>query len=211
MNAAPIQYHEKQQEGIEQFIEEEWGTEISGNIVHEIESEYVHTDIQTINDGSEITLVTCGVGAREMNSPLPGFSRTELIMYASPELETDPDSGSAQPYLTACNELIKISKYPFREDTWIGPRHTINASEQFADTFGYPYFLFVEYPETAKLSKTKEVHFLIAVPIYEEELNQMMECEEGFMPFMMKYFTYFEDPVNEGNIFRIDVERPQLI
>ena len=208
MNKDPILYDEDQMEEIERFMDEQWNTEGKGMICHELRSDYVHTDVHVMQDEEETALVTCGVGAREMASPLPKYARTEFILFASPNLKGDVVEN--KDLMTACAELTDISKYPFREDTWIGPGHTINASDGFRETFGYPYFLFLEYPSCAKVSGIGEVRYLIAVPIYEDEVEEMTKRRE-YASFLKTYFDYFEDPEYERDIFRIDAARPHLV
>ena len=209
MRKNTILYDENQQEEIENFIEEQWGTRDSGYICHEMKSEYVHTDVQVISDEEGTILATFGVGAREMNSPLPDYTRTELLMYASSALGKDTQSNQTKPLMTACAELTHISKFPFRENTWLGPGHTINATDQFKEEFGYAYFLFVEYPEAANLSDIGDVHYLIVIPVYEEEVQMMIENRE-YASFLQAYFEYYEDSLSEREIFQIDVKRPNL-
>ena len=208
MNKNPIFYDEEQLEEMEQFIEKEWRTGNNGSICHEMKSEYVHTDVYVMADEEETVLVTCGVGAREMNSPLPEYGHCEFILFASVDLQEN--AAESSKLLTACTELTKVSKYSFREDTWIGPGHTINASDDFRETFGYSYFLFLEYPVCAKVSGIGEVRYLIAIPVYEDEVEEMTKRRE-YATFLKAYFDYFEDPEYERDIFRIDGSRPHFI
>ena len=208
MNKNPIFYNEDQMEEIEQFMDEQWNTEGKGMICHELRSDYVHTDVHVMQDVEETALVTCGVGARKMAASLPKYARAEFILYASPDLKGDMVENN--DLMTACAELTNISKYPFREDTWIGPGHTINASDDFRETFGYPYFLFLEYPVCAKVSGIGEIRYLIAIPVYEDEVEEMTKRRE-YATFLKAYFDYFENPEYARDIFRIDSDRPHLV
>ncbi len=71
------------------------------------------------------------------------------------------------------------------------------------------YFLFIEYSETANLSGIGDVHFLIAVPVYEKERNRMANYENGSQRFLDKYIEEFE--CNADKMFTIDVPRRVII
>ena len=70
-NKAIIDY--KYSNEFEGFIEDNIGK--IENIVHEIVSEYVHSDVAIVHDEDETTFVTFGVGAREMNAPEGMYKR----------------------------------------------------------------------------------------------------------------------------------------
>lgn len=212
MNTKPVYYNEIQNDEILQFIADEWGPRTDGFISHEIDSEYVHTDIQLIGgNGEEKTFVTFGVGARKMNSPIPNFNRIELLMYASSDMNTDFSNKSQNAHIVACAELTSLSKYPFRNDTWFGPGHTINASKRFEEKFGYQYFIFVEHPNIANISGVGEVHFLVAIPVYEEERDWMANHENGSQRFLDKYVSEYEINDAVDDMFMIDLERNVII
>ena len=104
------------------------------------------------------------MGAREMNSPTD-VRRIELAISASPAVEVC----SKESFLLA-GEVTHISKYPFREDTWLEAGHTINASEDFKKHFGYDYFAFWDLDLAFQPTGIEDdVHFLALVPLYEEE------------------------------------------
>ena len=212
MRRGPVFYDDVQERVIRQFIQDQWGAEDNGLILHEITSEYVHSDILAIgrmNEGK--VLITVGTGAREMNSPFPAFNRIELVLYASNGFNTYADQGNVDRYLTAAAELQSLSKYPFRNDTWFGPGHTVRASDAFSQAFGYSYFLFVEHVDAASLSGIGNVHFLVGIPVYEEERDWMANNESGSGRFIKEYVDEFKHNDNVENAFLIDVPRPVII
>ena len=212
MNKTPIYYNETQMEEIQHFIKDQWGHEDNGVIGHEIQSQYVHTDVLTLgSEDKDKVLVTFGVGARKMYAPLPGFSRVEFVMYASNKFSTRVDGEAEKPYLTAIAELQHLSKYPFENNTWFGPGHTINATRIFTEEFGYQYFLFIKYCEEINLSGIGNVHFLIAIPVYEEERDWMASNDNGSQRFLEKYIEEFERNGNRDNMFKIDIQRSIII
>ena len=135
MNKIPHMYSARQMEEIENFITDKFGD--SAYIAHEAESEYIHTDtmIVTTENGGQ-AFVTFGMGARKMDTPF-GEKRCELVMLTGESFDIQSDEW---PIIAL--ELTSISKFPFREDTWIGRGHTMNASDKFKETFGYEYFAF---------------------------------------------------------------------
>lgn len=170
MNKTPIMYNDKQFEELETYIEENFGSHYD-YIVHEMTSEYVHTDTFALKskDGNKI-FVTCGMGARAMNTPL-GLKRCELVIQARSRLPVTSENA-----IILAGELTKISKFPFREDTWLGTGHTMDASKEFKETFGYDYFAFMKMPISAELPGIKEnIDFLLVVPIYEAEREWCVE------------------------------------
>ena len=185
MNKTPITYTDKQFEELEKHLEENFGSHYD-YIVHEIESEYVHTDTFALktNDGDKI-FVTCGMGARAMETPY-GCRRCELVMHARNRLPVTSETA-----MILAGELTKISKFPFREETWLGTGHTMDVSKKFKETFGYDYVAFMKLPHSASLTGIKEdVDFLLAIPIYEEEREWCVENHT--LAFLEKLNEKFE-------------------
>lgn len=164
MNKTPYTYNEKQFAQLEEFITENFGSQYD-YLVHEITSEYVHTDTLIVKSATgQKQFITCGMGAREMNAPI-NFKRCELVM-----LTDNRFVATGEKAMILSSELVKISKFPFREDTWFGNGHTIDASNSFKETFGYDCFAFIKLPMSATLSGIdNQVNFLLVVPIYKQE------------------------------------------
>lgn len=49
-----------------------------------------------------------------MNAPVESFERIELVMNASQDVDI----------IVPLREIVRLSKYPFRNDTWLGMGHT---------------------------------------------------------------------------------------
>ncbi len=213
MNKTPIMYTDKQFEELENFIEENFGSHYD-YIVHETTSEYVHTDTFALKskDGNKI-FVTCGMGARAMNTPF-GLKRCELVMHARSRLPVTSETA-----MILAGELTKISKFPFREETWLGTGHTMDVSKKFKEAFGYDYVAFMELPHSASLTGIKEdVDFLLAIPIYEaerewcvenhtlaflEKLNEKFEGKELYADFKRELFI--PEPLDEDELYDYNV------
>ncbi len=168
-------------------------------IVHEIQSEYIHTDVKIYNaDEQRRTFVTCGMSARNMSSPDEMPCRTELVMHASPQLDNTKDG------LLAAKELTRMSKFPFRNDTWFGEGHTINLSPAFHERFGFDAVVFADILDPYELNGVGEVRFLNIVPIYNEELEWIKKNN----PFTFLDILY----MHVGDtMFNIDSRREPLI
>ena len=184
----------EQMEEIEEEMSFWWGEE-GGYVVHEITSEYVHTDVASFGkrDGPK-TFATFGMCSRKMavpeNAPDWCGRRIELVMRASPDVQIEIDEKKESKGIGeaafACDELGRTSKYPFRERTWLGPFHTINASDEFKERFGYSYYLFIPYKET-EIRGLGRVDFLQLIPVYEEERDWMASRPNGSLLFLQAY------------------------
>lgn len=163
----PIYYSAEQMETMQERIMEGFGCRGEAVIGHEIESEYVHSDVLAFrNEDGESCFVTFGMSARKMNSPLEDLERVELMMYAS---DVEIHSSQAAVVMGALQGLTKV---PFRDNTFFGPGHTVCASERFRETFGFDAFVLLPVSE---LEMDGEVMVLLAVPIYQAEREKMME------------------------------------
>mgnify|MGYP002513807582 CR=1 FL=1 len=224
MNKTPIMYNDKQFEELETYIEENFGSHYD-YIVHETTSEYVNTDTFVVKskDGNKI-FVTCGMGARAMETPY-GCRRCELVMHARNRLPVTSETA-----MILAGELTKISKFPFREETWFGTGHTMDVSKKFKEAFGYDYIAFMKLPHSASITGVKEdVDFLLAVPIYDEErewcvenhtlaflekLNEKFEGKELYADFKRELFIpgpLDEDEMYDYNVMTVlGIDKPTL-
>lgn len=168
-------YTPKQMNRVTDFIKEKFGDGNSqevGWIIHEIKSEYVHVDVDVTGNEDFQYFVTFGMGSREMSDYVTymeeELSRLELNIMLSIEYKlTDKDK------LLIASELQKIAKYPFRENTFFAPGHTINVSKEFKKKFGYDYVLFFVPTESLFVEGLGKVHFIPLIPIYEQEREWM--------------------------------------
>ena len=189
-------YTPKQMEEIIGFIEENFGE--GEFIAHETESEYVHTDVNISDDGEMKNLVTFGMGAGRMNAPVEPFERIELVMSASQDIDI----------IIPLGELVRLSKYPFRNDTWLGMGHTVNFTDDFKKAFGYEYVLLASsslvFSPRDTTNDVKNVIFLTVVPIYKDEREWIVENNS---------FVYLDLLYNKfgDNIFKVDVKREHYI
>ena len=171
------EYTDTQMQQVMDFIDKEFGNtqrKEEAWIVHELTSKYLHTDVVVTGNDDYQHFVTCGMGARNMDCAPIEFQRIlgrqEYYFLVSPDCELSlEDKG------LLCNELSSITKYPFRNNTFLGPGHTINASKKFKERFGYDFFVFFAPVKELDVEGLGNVHFIPLIPIYEEEREWMGE------------------------------------
>ena len=185
-------YTEKQMQEVMDFIKESFGDEGQEEkyILHELESEYVHTDV-VMPEGEDYNFfVSCGMGARVMpNCKVfidKAYERIELYFSLSKEYKP-----TLEEVGLLGGELQGISKYPFRNNTFLGPGHTINASKKFKEKFGYDYFVFLGGTISTCVEDLGEVYFMGLIPIYEEERNWMVE--NNSFEWLIEFFNSRDD------------------
>ena len=140
--------------------------------------------------------MTFNAGVRPTLSPFPDYRHVEYVMYASKAEEIVKSRDV--PLIGA--ELQRISKYPFENQTWLGHGHTLNTTEKFRERFGYEFVLFLDYQKCLTLQTEDEgdmdVHFLVALPIYEDERNWMARQQDpaaALRKYMEAYAEMFDD------------------
>lgn len=150
-------------------------------------------------ENTDRTFVTFGMGARKMNTP-NNVKRCELVIHATRDMKVP----SKESFI-ASGELARISKFPFREDTWLGTGHTMNVSKEFKEAFGYDFFALKKLSLSANLTGVDEdIGFLLLVPIYEAEREWCVN----------NHTLAFLDQLNEkydGEEFNVDFKRELFI
>ena len=124
------------------------------------------------------------MGAKEMNSPIESFQNIELMGFASEKLDIKSEES-----LIIAGELTRLTKFPFSENTWFGPGHTVNASEEFKNAFGYQYFLFTYSGFSVEVSDIGNINYLTLIPLYENERNYIVE--NGDAQFLQKLLAEY--------------------
>ena len=191
-------YTPKQMEEIIEFIAKNY--EGDGYIAHETESDYVHTDVYIAEDEENgmRDFITFGMGAGRMNAPVEPFERIELVISASQDIDI----------IVPLGELVRLSKYPFRNDTWLGMGHTVNFTDDFNKTFGYEYVLLAPtslvFSPRDTTNGVKNVIFLTVVPIYKDEREWIVE-NDSFVYMDLLYNKFGDD------MFKVDVKREHYI
>ena len=180
MMELPAMYTPEQLLEIQNFIKANFGSNETDYISHELESKYVHSDVLIVDNQVDLKVfASIGMGAREMNSPIDSFQNIELMGFASEKLDVKSEES-----LIIAGELTRLTKFPFSENTWFGPGHTVNASEEFKNAFGYEYFLFTYSGFSVDVSGIGKVNYLTLIPLYENERNFIVE--NGDTAFLSK-------------------------
>ncbi len=167
----PTMYTPEQLMEIENYIATNFGSNATDYVAHEIESKYVHTDILIIDNPKDLKVITSiGMGARRMDAPNDSFQNIEIMGFASKKLKL-----KSKDELLLANEIIRLTKLPFSNNTWFGPGHTVNASRKFQEVFGYDYFLLAYSGFSVEISDIGNINFLTLIPLYENERNFIVE------------------------------------
>ena len=167
-----VYYTLEEMKAVENYIESALGiTDESGFDAHEIQSDYIHSDVLIRkNENGETVFASLGMGAREMKTPREGYERTELVMFCADEIEVDTEES-----FQLASTVNGMTKYPFLNDTWFGTGHTVSMSQSDKEKYGYDAFALLENTEPTEVTDLGVVHFLTMIPIYEDEREWIME------------------------------------
>ena len=193
-------YTPEQLTEIQTYIADNFGSNESDYIAHELESKYVHTDVLIVDNLADLKVfASIGMGAREMNSPIDSFQKIELMGFVSEKLDVKSEES-----LIIAGEITRLTKFPFSENTWFGPGHTVNASEEFKKVFGYDYFLFTYSGFSLEVSDIGNINYLTLIPLYENERNFIVENgDTEFLSILLEKYG--------ANIFALNEQRNNII
>ena len=176
MNETPICYDTDEMKRYQAVMEATFRPKDESIIAHELTSEYIHSDILTLAkceliDG-DCAYISMGMSARPIKrSPLREFKRIELMLFSSDKIKNDT---------VVINELVELTKFPFKKSTWLSEFHTISASERFEEKFGFVAFLILPaMTKDYKTKKKKDVKLLPILPIYKEELEILIRNDKN--------------------------------
>ena len=193
-------YTPEQLSEIQTYIATNLGSNKTDYIAHELESKYVHSDILIIDNQTDLKVfASIGMGAKEMNSPIESFQNIELMGFASEKLDIKSEES-----LIIAGELTRLTKFPFSENTLFGPGHTVNASEEFKNAFGYQYFLFTYSGFSVEVSDIGNINYLTLIPLYENERNYIVE--NGDAQFLQKLLAEYG-----ANILLLNEPRKNIV
>lgn len=178
-------YTPEQLTEIQTYIADNFGSNESDYIAHEMESKYIHSDVLIVDNQVDLKVfASIGMGAKEMNSPTDSFQNIELMGFASEKLDVKSEES-----LIIAGELTRLTKFPFSVNTWFGPGHTVNVSEEFHKIFGYDYFLFTYSGFSLEVSDIGNINYLTLIPLYENERNYIVE--NGDTEFLQKLLAKY--------------------
>lgn len=169
-------------DGVGDHLETYFGT--SPIVFHEVVSEHVHIDIYVVPPGEDrpfFTLVSCGMSERAMNVPesLPDMPRyLELVMLLPPDWHLEQSDFKEERWYWPVRHMKMLARSPHAWNTWYGLGHTVQFDEKltpFSDEARFCAYMFAPDPfeeqfSTLTLSDGRAIQFLMAAPIFAEEL-----------------------------------------
>lgn len=170
-------YSHAEMEAVEQHIEKYFG-EIDA-VLHEVFSTGLHVDVYAVKPSHKrnfYTLITCGMGARKMNTPqgqvFESLKRAELVISVPAYWQIkEADEIWSWPI-----HVIKtLSHFPLDMNTWLGYGHTVDFGHEMSEKNNQCGALLTiaygdEGCEVCTLPDGEKVNFYQVVPLYREEM-----------------------------------------
>lgn len=185
----PEVYSEKELDQLERYIVENFGE--FKEVFHEIVSPDIHVDIAVIepNDKDDYyKLVTMGMGAHRMNVPKEWdeyqLHNAELIIHLPQDWNIKSDEENDY---WPIRWLKMLARMPIDCQTWLGYGHTIAAGENhetLSDNNKFEGVGLVEATDSNHesaillMKNGKTVRFYQLVPLYGEEMEYKLACED---------------------------------
>lgn len=175
-------YTEEEMAAAERHIETYFGT--IENVFYELVSPDIHVDVCMIPPEGErdyFTLVTMGMGARQMNVPEElaeyKLERAELAISLPPDWKLDQESMKDEKWYWPVRLLKMLARLPIVSDTWLGWGHTVDNKKPFAENTRLCAAILTE-PQNIEedgcaclLPGGEKVNFYQVIPLYREELE----------------------------------------
>ncbi|MEG0592910.1 MAG: suppressor of fused domain protein [Coprobacillus sp.] len=182
-------YNEQELNELEEYIADNFGD--FKEVFHEIASPDIHVDIAVIEPNEKddyYKLMTMGMGAHRMNVPAE-FDEYKLnyaeLMICLPK-EWDIQSDDENKYWPI-RWLKSLARLPIDCDTWLGYGHTIAVGENhetLSDNNKFEGIGLVEAMDKNNesailiMNKKKVVRFYQLVPLYGEEMDYKLKCQD---------------------------------
>ena len=200
-------YTREEETYVTQGIEARFGK--IGQVLREAVSPEIRVDLCVIPGEDRLTVVTRGMGAREMNVPEElrgsGCERAELVMM----LPADWDIHSRDECdYWPLRWLKLLARLPADEDSWLGWGHTVPGGEPFAENTDFDSLLLLdacapgEGDCACELPGGRQLRFYQLFPLYPGELR--FKLEQGAQALL--------DRFTRENLLRpvLDIARPDL-
>ena len=184
--SGPGVYTIEEMEAVEEHIQKYFG-EI-GHVFHELVSPAIHVDICVVPPDRErnyYTLVTMGMGARQMQVPEElaeyRLERAELAIALPPDWRMDEESMKDERWYWPVRLLKVLARLPIRSDTWLGWGHTTDNQRPFAEDTKLCGAILAEPQNIRKegffchFPGGEEINFYQVIPLYREELEYKLE------------------------------------
>lgn len=185
-SCGPEVYTIDEMEAVEEHIQKYFGK--IEHVFHELVSPDIHVDICMIPPDGEreyYTLVTMGMGARQMQ--VPGelaeyrLERAELAIALPPDWKLDEESMKDERWYWPVRLLKVLARLPVQSDTWLGWGHTMDNQMPFAEDTKLCAAILAEPQNIRKegffcqLPGGEEINFYQVIPLYREELEYKLE------------------------------------
>ena len=185
-SCGPEVYTIDEMEAVEEHIQKYFGK--IEHVFHELVSPDIHVDICMIPPDGEreyYTLVTMGMGARQMQ--VPGelaeyrLERAELAIALPPDWKLDEVSMKDERWYWPVRLLKVLARLPIQSDTWLGWGHTMDNQMPFAEDTKLCAAILAEPQNIRKegffcqLPGGEEINFYQVIPLYREELGYKLE------------------------------------
>ena len=154
-------------------------------VLHEKESEIVHTDIIIVKPGKNRKfnlLMTCGLSSLPMNVPveIDYLKFAEITMLVPDNWKLNYEDFANEDNYWPIRILKQLSKYPHLNDTWFGYGHTIPLDDTHEVNHSFDSVILLESIELSEdftyiNTDKKEIYLYAAIPIYKEELEFQQE------------------------------------
>jgi hypothetical protein len=176
-------------------------------VLHEEESELVHSDIYIVKATEERPynlLLTCGLSALPMQVPeeLDYLKYAEILMLLPPQWKLEYENFADENNYWPVRALKQLSKYPHFNDTWLGFGHTIPLDDTHTTDHSFVSIILLESLNLSEDftfidSEEKQVYIYSAIPLYQEELDFVLEF--GSEKLLEKFEEFGIDEVVDIN------------
>ncbi len=200
----PVIYPQESLRAVSEHIVRYFGS--CSEVLREIVSPDIQVDIFMAEPSPErnfYTLVTVGMGAREMNVPegLCGvmLERAELLLCLPPEWNVKSED---ERWRWPVRLLKSLARFPGRGGTWLGWGHTVSCGHPLAENAGFTGSILLApapFGDGAAVCQVAggEINFYQVVPLYEEEMAY--KVEKGVEALL--------DRMNDSMLSVVDISR----
>lgn len=198
----PIYYSEEDLKTLESFYYsnlESYGE--TGWICHEKTSKHVHSDVMIFGTpGEDYIFASFGMGAKPMISP-PELDASRCELIAMCHVPDDSDTA------IILQEIVRLTKFPFENSTWLWAGHTVLPSEEFVGRFGCHAFILIPCLTDKLALNCGNVSFYALAPLYKDEYDRIVTTNGGSFEFIKRYY----DEIDEDEIFTINTNRKHIL
>jgi len=179
-------------------------------VMHEKESEVVHSDIYIIKpneDRDYYIMISSGMSALPMHVPFdsPHLAFAEVMILLPSDWNINYNDFANENNYWPIRLLKQLSKYPHLNNTWLGWGHTIPLNDQHIVNHNFHSVLLLDsitFSEDFTTIENEEKNICVysVIPLYKEELDYVLQ--EGVSKLMEKFVLFNTEEI--VNIHRIN-------